>query len=276
MNEGIEGKLPKVVPLPKVGDYTSHVVFGNLGLPVGFDEEQLLVNLRGFQRVQKLAALGDITIHGATGESGTYEHNVDGINGDGSITLRGVAKRQKNPLSQGIVTYPEQRTIYGEDYSSFYNKPDVTIKVNNAETHERIQENSDRFPRRDFDPSARAFFLNKAIRQGLVTASKDANVSNAKVKEGLQRYAIGVAIVYLLGSRSIQEAVALAAASGVGVGFISQVTNSMNESSSLGYSERVARNMRTYRKSLFIGATFDRMIAGSTVASVTRFIKAQS
>ena len=53
-------ELPTHVPLPEVENYTDHVVFGNMNLPVGFDEERLLVNLRAFRRVQRVAGLGQM------------------------------------------------------------------------------------------------------------------------------------------------------------------------------------------------------------------------
>lgn len=58
-----------MVPLPDVPEYTDDIIFGNLGLPSGFDQERLLVNIRGMQRVRAAALMGSISIVSERGEA---------------------------------------------------------------------------------------------------------------------------------------------------------------------------------------------------------------
>lgn len=53
----------RAVPLPEVPEYTEDLVFGHLGLPQGFDESRLLVNIAAFNSVRKAGGLGSISIN---------------------------------------------------------------------------------------------------------------------------------------------------------------------------------------------------------------------
>ncbi len=117
-------KIPRAIPLPEVGEYTDDVIFGNLGLPVGFDDERLLVNLRGINRIRAIAGLGTVSIVGERGDISTYDYDVTGSN-DGAATLGAVSKQPKVKSSNGSVEFRFGSSLYGD--------ADTTVAVNNSE-----------------------------------------------------------------------------------------------------------------------------------------------
>ena len=48
----------RAVPLPNVSNHTEAIVIEGLGLPSGFDDERLLVNVAVLERFRKAAGIG--------------------------------------------------------------------------------------------------------------------------------------------------------------------------------------------------------------------------
>ncbi len=125
-------RLPTNVPLPEVNQYADELTIGNLGLPVGFDDERLLVNLRAFHRVRAVAGLGDISIVGTSGDVGGYDYQIGSTDESGTASLGAVSKRHNKPLSSANISWPLGTSSFG--------KPDVTVEVNNSETQEQVKD----------------------------------------------------------------------------------------------------------------------------------------
>ncbi len=262
-------RLPSAVPLPEVPRYTEEVVFGNLGLPQGFDDERLLVNLRGLQRVQAVAGLGTISIVGTTGESYQTDLNISGWDSQGTAVSSGVAKRQKQPLAHGNLRFPNpQSTLFG--------LPDLTIKVNNSEVDERISEGD--FKKGLLDPYARAKYLNGAIKSGLAEASRDANIDWMKAKLTFRYYGLFGGGITLLGG-SPDRVFTAAAVFGpviVNVAILREVTfRNIGQKAEDKDIKSDFSIWKQFRQSLAVGLAIDRWVAGAGLAKATKVIRAR-
>lgn len=156
-------RLPSSVPLPEVGNYTDEIVFGNLGLPVGFDQEQLLVNLRGIKRICTVGILGHVSILSGGGEAGELETQITGWDDSGTATLSGLKVKRKE-VTTSTNSYWHHPDAWG---------PDVTIHTNSNEMQARIKDEDARYERGLSDPKAWAKQLNEAVRNGLDQAAYD-------------------------------------------------------------------------------------------------------
>jgi|GEM_PF-4284198 len=261
---------PRFVPLPDLRQHTDSVTFGNLGLPVGFDQEQLLVNVRGIERIQSVARLGHISVVGMSGEVSQRSYSVGSIQADGSTTLGAVKKREKEPLSHISVKFPDPSlTIVGD--------PRVIIRVNKEEIKQRTLEKPKEYERGPLDAGTRAKYLNRSLKEGLSSASKKANVDLFKIALGSAAYTIMNTILWAYGSSTEGILTGSAVASPVVMNAIILI------SGALSYSRNgkdfdgddPMKHWRLYRQSMFVGAAFDRALAGSALAATTALVKAK-
>ena len=171
-------KIPRTVPLPYVADYTDDIVLGNLGLPVGFDDERLLVNLRGINHIRRLAGLGKTSIVGERGDTTSYDYDITSFDTSGTATFGAKSKINRvNLVSEGV-KFPTASTLYG--------KPEVTIKLNSAEIDERIRLHHG--TNGLFEAKPRAKLLNSAVQNGLASAAIDANLDWKKITNSATIY----------------------------------------------------------------------------------------
>ncbi|HVX23875.1 MAG TPA: hypothetical protein VG992_00835 [Candidatus Saccharimonadales bacterium] len=261
-----DSKLPRLVSLPEVSEYTDNVVFGNLGLPVGFDDERLQVNLRAFRRVQRVAGLATVSVVSAAGERDQFDFNISGVDADGAATMRGAAKRHKQPLSTGNTQFPADTTMF--------DNPDVIIKVNTGEVEARTQ-TSEKYKKGLLDPKAQARFLDKAVRRGLTEASWHANVDKFKIGYGLRTYGMFAGLA-LLGGSDIERTVPFV------LGAAPVLTNlgvviAIHERYMRGtQTEGGLETWRRFRQTFFAGCAFDRFLGGAGLATNSKFIKSRS
>lgn len=162
--------LPSAVPLPEVCHYEeqTQVVFGNLGLPQGFDEERLIVNLKRIDQIRRWAGLGTISITSETGTNEPYDITVTSVDSDGAITSGKVGKRTAKPIGQ--TTVDTQTAL-----QSLMTDPNTHIKRDTTESQERIRE-AHMDNRGELSPKAQAAMLNACVKRGLYTASKQRNL----------------------------------------------------------------------------------------------------
>lgn len=258
----------RYVPLPEVDKYTDSLVFGNLGLPVGFDQERLLVNVPGINRIQKVAGLGMLSIIGYRGEREPDTYQISGVSHSGIATFGGMFKSDKADLSDVEVDFPRSVSII--------DKPDIKIKVNGAEIQERITEKPDKYPRGVFDPNAQAKYLNKSLKAGLYKANAHANVNSAKAIETLRIYGIFIGTGLYSG---VELSTIIPLTFLVSPAYF-QISRSMDAAIALKKIDplddtRYRDVLKSMRKSLFAGATLDRAIGGNVLTATTKFVKAQ-
>jgi hypothetical protein len=251
--------IPALVPLPDISTYSDMVTFGNLGLPVGFDDERVLVNLRAINRVRSIAGLGGVSIIGERGDTSTYDYNVTSMDTSGSATFGAVSKQNKTPLAQGNLTF--------DSGSSSFGKPEVNIALNTSEAEERIKTQHGLSGLYEAKP--RAKYLNSAVKQGLADAVVDANIDKEKFKITARAYGF-FAGLGLIGGGGVPRALA--------VGFIAgPVLTNLNvfRTASMQYPEDAMEIWKEYRQSAFIGMSLDRLVAASGVLKASRIIKAK-
>ncbi|GEM_PF-7071946 len=158
-------KLPKEVPLTEVSDYTDQISFDSLGAPMGFDQSQLLVNLRGFNRIRTASGLGRISITTKDGLIEDTQPVITGIDTQGTATAGLTAFSRRKPLASGAIRY--ERGVGGS-----FMRPDVSIVIDKSAVESRIE---DKNGGNVFEVAQRAAQFNKAIRRGLYDVNWLAN-----------------------------------------------------------------------------------------------------
>jgi hypothetical protein len=255
-----KNKLPREVFLPDVPTYTDEIVFGNLGFPVGFDNERILVNLRAFERVQAVAGLGNISIIGHRGENQPFEAQITSVDRSGAATLGAAGKRHKKPLGHGNVAFPTT--------SSFFDNPSAVIKVNFTELEAQIDE-ADKYAKGVFDPTAQSERINTGVKEGLREASYHANFDREKAIQALQYY--GSMNMLGLGTGHgplVSIGVSLVAgpvATHLGIA----------KGASMKEDPNIKEALQRFRSSLFAGCAPDKYIAARGLIASHKFIKSR-
>lgn len=248
---------PAFVPLPQVAHYTEDVIFGALNLPVGFDEERLLVNVRAFDRARSLGGIGLVTV---TTKSGRANDTwVSGrVNNDGAMSLSAAGVQKPTPLSKGSVTFPAYP-------GSFFGKARLSIVIDNT----RISEETKRadVPNAAFDARLKGRLLNRAVQHGLHQGVRAANIDLLKTGLGAVFYAnSGATFSYVL--QDIPTGAAMAFALGPFIQFGALMTEKKRRHAPQG-------DERWYRSSFFVGCALDRYAAGAAAVALGTFIKAR-
>lgn len=259
----------KSVPLPEVPEHTDDLVFENLDLPVGFDEERLLVNLSAINRVRRIAGLGRVSIVGTDGKAEKEDFQITGISSSGAATAS-ASKRDKSPLSQSSVRFPNGAT--------FFNSADTTITINNTEVEAQIHEGSSE-GNRLFDPNARAKLLDRGITRGLVRASLDANFDTEKFRISGRYYGLfgglglitGADMLKLMPTITVLGPLMFNAAQANNA-----ITDSITKNVQKGdVKKHILEFLKSSRQSVFVGVAPDRFIAAAGLAKASRLIKAR-
>jgi hypothetical protein len=250
-----------------VSHYSEDVVFGSLGLPTGFDDERLLVNLRGINRVRSIAGLGIVSVVGERGEITTYDHDITSMSPSGEATLGAKQKEHKVGLVEGNVTFPTG--------SSFLGSADTVVKVNTAEIDNRIRTKHGIAALYEAKP--RAKLLNESMKDGLNAAVIDANMDMEKFKMFAKMYGF----FGLMGAMSDHpmRAVgigAIAAPVLLNLGILQQAILHSQGKTKEEVSADMLRFWKEFRKSVSVGIAVDRMALASLAVRSQRLIKAQT
>ena len=259
----LQARLGSAVPLPEIPQHTEDIVFGTLGLPIGFDQERVLVNLRAIERVRRVAGFSVISVVSRDQSSELSDPGVTAVDASGTATMGQAAKRRRQPLSVARLSYHDPDPL-------LHDFPDLTIHVDKSELENRVEEERDRYKQGAFDVQGRARYLNTAIGQGLVDASFDANLNLEKL--GLT--------VGLYGAMTMGEfaygmprpfVFALFAGAGVGLGAFPAIHAMMK----LKDKDERAFALKQWRYSMFFGLTPDRFLAARGLITASRFVKAR-
>lgn len=263
-------KTPNIVPLPEVADHTDNIIFGNLGLPSGFDNERLLVNLRRINWLRAAAGISEVSFIGEQGGTTTHDYEVTGIDAGGTATLSGKSKKSVVPVSSGSLSFPYTGTGFGN--------PSATVTVNTSEINHRIRNKHGIAG--EFEAKPRAKFLDLAIRRGLRQAAYDANVDSHKLMNSARFYGLFTLL-------------------GVGVGadparFFPMITvmgplmynvatmkslfeqGLFNKDGDKSTNADFWATWKDMRQSLIVGAAFDRVAVSGLILHTGRLIKARS
>lgn len=248
-------KIPQYVPLPEVSSYTDEVIFGNLNLPIGFDDERLLVNVRAFNRVRAAAGLGRVSVHAESGVTPDFSATISGLDASGAASLGAVSRGEKRSSAIGNVRYPSA--------ASMYDRPDADVSIDSSVMDESLRGSTLR------DPRPRARSLDRAVRVGLMDASRNANFDVAKLKQSGWCYG-WLCSLGLVGGNDIFESLAGTARLSV-IAPLLLYAGVARSSTEAGVSVR--DSLSRVRKSYFVGCTPDRFVAGAAVIASSRFIR---
>lgn len=255
-------KIPSDVPLPEIPRHTEEVIFGGLGLPVGFDQERLRVNLRAFERIRLTAGLGTVSIVAVESEAEPTDAGVTSIDKQGAATASFAGKRHRKPLASGLVSEPQN------NMGLLCLPESTTVRLDNTEIESRIEE-SGRYKKGVFDATARAKYLNRAIKSGLSEASFDASFAKHRL--------IFSSMVY--GAMPVD-----AMMFNIPLGLAMSVTGFGNNVLAAGFfsaivgdgMEEKLKVFAHYRHSLFFGVTPDRWIMARGMLTTSKLVKARA
>lgn len=148
------------VPLPDVGEHSDRITIGQLGLPVGFDESALLLNVKGIERAATVAGLSRIAITGGEGAHDQESFSISGIGSDGSIAAGGLRKVRQAPL------YTDTPSPISRNAINRYYRP-KELRLNMSGVEAKIQADGRRWQRGLLDPGARAHYMNKGLQDAV-------------------------------------------------------------------------------------------------------------
>lgn len=261
-------EIPHFVPLPDVPAYTDEVEFGALGLPIGFDDERLLINLPAINRVRTIAALGGVSVYKVNGDSETLDFSIGSINGDGTATMTGVRKTSHQPLSRGRLALPRDPSC-----AVVWN-PDVHVHINSAEADAKIIDSKS--PRGALDPKLQAQVLNDAIKKGLNQANHQVNMSSRSWRFGYTVYALPNAMLDILGfNPEVTLPATIVAAHAIRLFGLKKIVEMHNRSE--GHDQLdVLDQFKKSRHSLIPGVPIERYVGAAAVLKTHKLVKARS
>lgn len=154
------------VPLPSVDVEQHGIEFLSLGLPQGFDEERLEVNVNRVRQIAKIGGLGDVRVIGRTGEKTDDTPSVIGIDDNGTAMAGSRKYHRRQPVTDGVTLMTNPNT----KYIDLLGKPDVEIGLNVSERDERLR--TSKSIKRQLDPVGHAETLGQTLSRGLHTAAR--------------------------------------------------------------------------------------------------------
>jgi hypothetical protein len=258
--------MPKVVSLPEVAEYTDDIIFGNLALPSGFDEEQLLVNISAFNRRRIVAGLGTVSVVSERGDRSITGAEVTGIDASGAATFGKKMISHKVPLARGSVHFPSGISMVGT--------ADATITVNANEVEERIQATNGTSAL--YNPVARAKQLNHAVQEGLAKACLDANADPVKEALSVSYYLGTLPVLLITNALNIGEEkyVAYFLTGALVNHSFTSLTSMFWKRYGISDAEPLEVVKHT-RISLTAGVALDRIIASKLLTKTTRLIQSR-
>ncbi|MCA9350647.1 hypothetical protein KC874_03060 [Candidatus Saccharibacteria bacterium] len=165
----------KFKPLSHIEPEQDGVAFSKLHLPVGLDEERILINVGTIKKIARIAGFGLVELSGYNGEHGSFSVMASGVNTDGSVSLSAARKTQKAPYTgQIIVGSDKEETSSLEDYPTrssqdYFNYPPVTIEANLTARSELLE--NDKYQLGQFDVNGHVDFLQETLASGLSAAA---------------------------------------------------------------------------------------------------------
>lgn len=192
---------PSIIPLLELAEHTDQVVIESLGLPQGFDESQLSVNLAAFSRVQKLSGID--------------------IQADGTAALGlGNVIRARPKTGDGTIGMFDENPLY-------IRHVDATVVLQEDAIAQQLQRKG---PRAAFSGRERASALNNGLRHGLRLSNIGANMDVYRASASLIAYGASSAPAFASYETSVAIPVTLLTAQILNFGVMSQRRDSIVES----------------------------------------------
>lgn len=165
----------KYVALPNIVPERDGIVFEAMNLPVGLDEERIVVNTKAIRRIARIAGLGGITVVGGEGKTSDYSADVTGISNDGSATLRSTIFKKQSSFVNGVKvnSWHEDETwaSYNDaPQSDYFRYGPVLISANTNERDERLRD-TNKYKFGLYDTKGHANFIDKTLSAGLSEAT---------------------------------------------------------------------------------------------------------
>lgn len=243
------------VPLGEMSSHTDDVRFGDMSVFPGVPADELLVNLTAIDRVRRLGGLGtlDIVVKNKPSHQGG-EWDMYGVSANGDVPDEEYDEPLL-PLTKTKVSFPEGSSFYGAASARIKLQPDALMQA--VRTSE-------------VQPGAPAWAdaLNLAVKAGLHQAVAAANVDKRKLETSLAFYS-PLVLLYGTAPASMLWWPALLLGLGPFAGAASAVGAAVHQHAHIG------EYLRDYRKTLFFGCAYDRVLAGSAAVALSTFVKAR-
>lgn len=256
--------LPQYIPLPHVTEYSDTISVGELGLPVGFDTERLLMHVSAVEKIARLGDIGALSIVGYRGDTTEVSYSPSGLSSDGTGTAsRSVAitKAQLHDLH-----------IDGDDeLPDHYKWKSATVRINNAEIDTRIRNDGDKWEMGPFDVKARAKYMNKALQSGLAEATQQAVLLDdafGRVLGSATKKYVSVIFWSWAWQMDIQSAFVLDTVIDAGAAPINHFIQSRG-------SKRDGKELPPRQWSMFNRVHYDRLLATQGLTRTTQLIRAK-
>jgi hypothetical protein len=292
--------LSRGVPLPDVASVTDTIIIRDLGLPHGFDDERLLINVRALEGFRKAAAIGEITIASSYSNE-EYNLNVDGAHGDGTTTARASGVGRQSETSSTVVIDRFGGDIQADRSGSHSEKMGeiVSAGLMNNLSPVSVAVRPDLRTRDDYlrkrygseirNAQGHANFLNKSIKSGLHEANRKVNFSPGGLEGAVRAHLLmgtvalyaGAIVSFLpvisfdssLIEGSVLSTFALRPLFMVGLSKYIGQKDDMNQDEKDFFQHVLKHDART---SFIMGASIDRYALGLGRLSGRRLVKARA
>ncbi len=258
------------VPLPYLDLEEHGIEFTDLAFPVGFDEERLSVNIDAVRRTTRMAGLGLVAVHGASGPKSDFTPSVSGIDSQGTASLGVGLMQQKEKEVNGVRVLSRREQEVWAAYStlnlpeSFRYAPTI-IRANVSERDERLRTNT-KLKRGLMDPNGHSKFLNTVVSDGLLEATKQRREQIPGERFNRFNFFFGVGAVAL---NTINGPTAVARQAGIFIGIWGAGDVIVNQI----LAKKSGNNLTDAQISLLLG--YDRYYASKFLAKTQRFVSAQ-
>lgn len=167
------------IPLPEVNDSSDVLHIGRLGLPVGFDQERLLINVGAIEKAIAWGGLSHLVIDANEGQKRSVSITAHSDAG-GRLMATGSGSLRKARL-QSSTTEQNQLPGYHDSLDKIhYDKTSAHIVINTSEKDQRILDKQKKWPRGPHEVDAQATVLNMTIQEGLKSAITSSHFNRPK------------------------------------------------------------------------------------------------
>ena len=290
----------RAVPLPEVAEYTDAIQIGSLGLPQGFDDERVLVNVGAIERFRKAEGLGELTIQATYLESS--HPAVAGMDRQGTAVLENLRSASSRKLTR--ISYMDDGPELDDAMENLSRKfPGIgfafnmilsnmrTLRLNNMaltlDLRERdMHARAHKTPRSVLDPKFQGNYLNTAVREGLWSINQKINADRYLMTTSglIAGFVLGMHEMGLdnpnptLGLNVAEQLAVVAAERPVVTTLVALTSAVLKKKRGLDDSVKDAfvDIMRNTRQSVLFGATLDRYALSAGVLTTSgKLIKVQ-
>lgn len=172
----------KFTPLPKLPEQTDRFEVQSLGLPVGFDQERLGINVDAIHKIMLWSQVAELSIATVDGEKSEPVIVPGNVNRDGSAAASHALTAQRIKLSHAKIDMPPEDAAM-DTFVSPYRTAQAQVVLNGHNKEMLIQQKEQKWPRTSFEPAAQAWAINKGLRQGLRSLIQQRNSDSLSIFE---------------------------------------------------------------------------------------------